>query len=241
MLTPAQAKRQRAELMREIAREERRKQRALLAKLKTALRTARTERRGSLAEAKAACRRGRKEVRARIAEMRARALADLRAAVAAEKELARQTCATGLEQARELQTKHQRARAALAAERKFRADMRRIVRGNKARLRELAPRVRARELRTESDDTVRQNIPPELAGLFERVKSHIRGTHRISRTEAFLHYAEEHPDEVLVAIEDKTGALIRELEEQERQARRDLRRGPPRARKTPEQLAEVPF
>lgn len=36
--------------------------------------------------------------------------------------------------------------------------------------------------------------------------------------------AAEHPDEVLVAIDDKTDALIRELEEQERQAQRDLRR-----------------
>jgi hypothetical protein len=232
MLTPAQAKRQRAELMGEIAQEERRKQRALLAELKTALRRARAERRGSLAEAKAACKRGRKEVRARIAEMRARALADLRAAVAAEKELAKQSCATGLEQARELQTKHDRARAALAAERKFRAGMRRIERGNRARLRELAPRARARELRTESDDTVRQNIPPELAGLFERVKSHIRGTDRMSRTEAFLHYAEEHPEEVLVSIEDRADALVRELEAKEREARRALSRPVRRAKHT---------
>ena len=57
-----------------------------------------------------------------------------------------------------------------------------------------------------------------------------------------LQYAEEHPGEVLVAIDDKTDALIRELQEQERQARRDLRRGPARPpRYTPEQLAEVPF
>jgi hypothetical protein len=63
----------------------------------------------------------------------------------------------------------------------------------------------------------------------------------MSRTEAFLHYAEEHPDEVLVAIDDKTDALIRELEEQERHARRDLRRGPPRERYTPAHLADVPF
>ena len=34
-----------------------------------------------------------------------------------------------------------------------------------------------------------------------------------------LEYAEEHPDEVLVALDDKTDALIRELEDQERQAR----------------------
>jgi hypothetical protein len=61
-------------------------------------------------------------------------------------------------------------------------------------------------------------------------------------TEAFLKYAEEHPSEVLEAIDDKTDALIRELEQKEREAARALRRGPPRtSRYTPEQLAEVPF
>src|SRR5258708_7659326 len=42
--------------------------------------------------------------------------------------------------------------------------------------------------------------------------------------EAFLHYAEENPDDVLVAADDKTDALIRELEAQQREARRSLRR-----------------
>jgi hypothetical protein len=35
-----------------------------------------------------------------------------------------------------------------------------------------------------------------------------------------------------VTIDDKTDTLVRELQEQERQARRDLRRGPPRQRIT---------
>jgi hypothetical protein len=56
-----------------------------------------------------------------------------------------------------------------------------------------------------------------------------------------LHYAEENPDEVLEAVDDKTEALIRELEGQHREARRSLRRPPPRPRYTPDQLAEVPF
>jgi hypothetical protein len=57
-----------------------------------------------------------------------------------------------------------------------------------------------------------------------------------------LHYAEFNPDEVLAAVDDKTDALIRELEAQHRAAHRSLRRPPPRApRYTPEQLAEVPF
>ena len=56
-----------------------------------------------------------------------------------------------------------------------------------------------------------------------------------------LHYAEENPDDVLAATDDKTDALIRELEGQYREARRSLRRPAPRPRYTPEQLAEVPF
>jgi len=64
----------------------------------------------------------------------------------------------------------------------------------------------------------------------------------MSRTEAFLRYAEEHPAEVLNVIDDKTDALIRDLERKEREAARALRRGPSRApRYTPEELAAVPF
>jgi hypothetical protein len=40
-----------------------------------------------------------------------------------------------------------------------------------------------------------------------------------------LPYAEENPDEVVVALEDKTQALIRELEAQHKEERRSLRRG----------------
>lgn len=64
-----------------------------------------------------------------------------------------------------------------------------------------------------------------------------------SRFEAAgLHYAEEHPDEVLDVIEDKTEALIRELEAKHREetrAARGLRRK--RAPRYPEQVSSVPF
>ena len=40
-----------------------------------------------------------------------------------------------------------------------------------------------------------------------------------------LHYAEENPDEVVAALDDKTEAVIRELEAQHKEARRSLRRG----------------
>jgi hypothetical protein len=50
------------------------------------------------------------------------------------------------------------------------------------------------------------------------VKRTIKGGPRETRTEAFLRYAEEHPSQYLESIDDKTEALIRELERREREA-----------------------
>lgn len=54
----------------------------------------------------------------------------------------------------------------------------------------------------ESDDEVRQNITPELLGVWERVKPVIKGTPRISRTEAFLQYVHDNEDEVAIMMEE---------------------------------------
>lgn len=115
--------------------------------------------------------------------------------------------------------------------------MRRIERHARERHRELAVKRQRLERQQESDDAVRGNIPPELVSLFERVKRHIRGGAHMSRTEAFLHYAEEHPGEVLVALEDKTEAMIRDLERRERVADKAARKRVTRA----ELDALVPF
>jgi hypothetical protein len=56
-----------------------------------------------------------------------------------------------------------------------------------------------------------------------------------------LKYAEEHPDEVLDVIEDKTEALIRDLEQRQRataETFRTKRRSPLRG---VEQISDVPF
>lgn len=53
----------------------------------------------------------------------------------------------------------------------------------------------------ESDDNVRGNIPAELLPVFEKVKRQIKGSPNISRTEAFLHYVEENPDDVQAIVE----------------------------------------
>lgn len=60
-------------------------------------------------------------------------------------------------------------------------------------------------VRRQSDDAVRANIPAELVRVFEKVKRGVRGSPHMSRTEAFLHWVEENPDEVL-AIQDVRAA-----------------------------------
>jgi len=229
VLTRAEGKRQRAAIMREIAREHRKAQRIELRSLRDALREARQKRRNALNEAKQACRTGRVLARQRAKELRARLLSEMRQAVRSERQAARDACKADLVAARALQTQVEQARAKLAAEQRFRREMRRIERANKQRRRELAPKRMHRERMAESDDEVRGSIPPELVGLFEKVKRSIRGSERQSRTEAFLHYAEEHPAEVLAAIEDRTEAVIAEIEAREREAARVLRRPIPRA------------
>lgn len=240
MRTRAQAALDKRQLWREINREHRRQAREKIAGLRGHLLDARQRRKLALRDAKERCRAERIAARERARAMRLRVLEELRDAMRAERAAARQTCSVRLGEARAIKDDIQRARAELLAEKQYQVDLRRIERANRQRRKE-APHVTRIERQAESDDEVRGNIPSELVPLFERVKRGIKASPRMSRTEAFLKYAEEHPDEVLVAIDDKTDALIRELEEQERQARRDLRRGPPRPRYTPEQLAEVPF
>jgi len=50
-----------------------------------------------------------------------------------------------------------------------------------------------------------------------------------------LQWVEEHPNELLAAIEDRTEEVIRDLERQERDARRALKRPIPR------ETYDVPF
>jgi hypothetical protein len=235
MLTRAEGRRQRRAIMQQIEREHRKQQREQLAHLRQALRDARALRRVALRQAKERCRTDRIAARARARDLRARLMAELREAVRAERLHAKDACATGLAEARGIANKVQRARAELAAEQQYRRELKRIERGNRQRFKETR-RATQKERQAESDDEVRGNIPPDLVGLWERVKRSIKGSPRMSRTEAFLHYAEEHPDEVLAVIEDKTEAMVRELEQQEREASRALKRRVPR-----EVFADVPF
>jgi hypothetical protein len=228
-------------LFKELDRDHRRKAREKLAELRLQLRGARTGRKDAIRQAKERCRTERLAARERARALRIRGLAELREAARLERQAARDVCTVGKADARK-KDNIERRRAELAAEAKYQAEMRRIDRSNKSRRREHRHATYI-ERRAESDDEVRANISRDLVPLFERVKRGIKATPRMSRTEAFLHYAGEHPDEVLDVIEDKTDALIRELEAKQLQAARVARPAAQRARPryTTEELAVVPF
>jgi len=232
------AKHARAALLRDIDREHRRKAKAKLRQLREELRAARLVRKNALAEATSKCRSERLAVRDRTRMERLRALETLHRALHAERQAARDACSIRKEEAKKNTSDAiGRAREELAAERKYQDDIHRIEQGNRQRRRETT-RTTAAERRSESDDEVRANTPSELLSLFERVKRGIKGSARETRTEAFLRYAEEHPDEVLGAIDDKTEQVIRDLERRQREVTRHMHRPP---RYTPAQLADVPF
>ena len=211
-------RRARKALLREIDVEHKKKAKETLAELRAQLRAARAAHREALKSAVVRCRAHRATVSEKLKAERAQALAELRARGEGERASARGTCAVDKGEA-EKATRGAvaYAREELAKERAFHEDLKRIERGNRASHR-WAKRSTAAERRSESDDEVRGNIPPELVGLFDKVRRSIKAGPRETRTEAFLRYAEEHPSEYLESIDDKTEALIRDLERREREA-----------------------
>jgi len=69
----------------------------------------------------------------------------------------------------------------------------------------------SREREAESDDEVRRDIPPELVGVFNRVRRNIKGNDRKSRSEAFLEWAEENPGEIYAMQEQEAAREIKRL------------------------------
>lgn len=209
-----------AALMKGIDREQRQAARAKLRGMREEIRAAVGARRGGKAGLKEFCAIERAQARARIDAIRQKLRAELREVGQRERLEARGSCdrarrSPGIEIAR--------LRQALAEERAYQSSLRRILAANKRRSPGIA-KASARVRQGESDDEVRQNIPPDLVPLFDRVKRQIKGSGRISRTEAFLQYAEENPSEHYHGIEGTTDALIADLERQQRAGRRDVRR-----------------
>ena len=74
---------------------------------------------------------------------------------------------------------------------------------------------------------MRANIPRGLVKVFDKVRRHIKGSDRKSRTEAFLEWVEENPGEVYAI--------------QERAAEVDVRKMVASERRRRSRLEEIPF
>ena len=82
------------------------------------------------------------------------------------------------------------------------------------------PRKTTREREAESDDEVRRDIPPELVGVFNKVRRNIKGSDRRTRSEAFLEWAEENPGEIYAMQEQEAAREIKRLvKDYQREAR----------------------
>lgn len=112
------------------------------------------------------------------------------------------------------------ARVELELERRRHAEALAVLRELQGQVRK-ARSTRA-ERRSESDDAVRANLPPDLADVFEVVKGQIKERAGRSRTEAFLEWVEAHPDDVWVIKQRRADKELRELVKAERHRGRKL-------------------
>jgi hypothetical protein len=224
----------RRKLQREIAADLRQKDRDSLAALRAKIDAAKAQRRQMVRAAREACGIALLSVRERQAAERRRLTIEHQT----ERERGRIACATGKTEAKtqghELEHAAQRT---LREERIFQSQIRRA--GKKP-----SERSTARERAQEDDDAVRNNLPAELIPVFDKHRRSFKGSARRSRTEQFLEWAQENPDEVLAVQQADADKAFKDLLRQERELLRAMR--PSAHRKRPRDelkrlLADVPF
>ncbi|HKY34656.1 MAG TPA: hypothetical protein VJN18_01845 [Polyangiaceae bacterium] len=224
----------RKRLQRDLAEHLREKDRAALGLLRAKIQAARVERRHRLRAARQSCHSALLTLRAQQKEERHQLTLHHRA----EREGGRATCHAGKQQAREEGFSLEReARSEYDEERDFQRQMRRATK----------PRVKRstiRERKQEDDDSVRNNLPRDLVAVFDKHRRAIKGSARRSRTEEFLQWAEENPDEVIAIQQAEADRALKELLKQERELGRSVR-STTRYKQSPEELsrllADVPF
>jgi hypothetical protein len=136
---------------------------------------------------------------------------ELRERMLAERAEARRVLDAAYDEARRLKDQIARDRAELLAEVGFQRTMRQIEHNNRERRAEVARKGHRHERLAESDDAVLADIPEELRPLWQRVKGGIRATRHMSRSEAFMQYVHDHPNEHRTAIDDENEAKLAQL------------------------------
>ena len=234
----AEAKRIRDELAAELKKADR----AKLAKLKRDITAAKAQKREGIANVRTKCKDARIAHRERAKQLRA----ELTAAIRAERAALKGSCAIGRDDARaKAQARITQLRRALGEEQSAQRTRRLYERPAKlhAGSRSSGGR-RAAELRAESDDEVRNNLPPELVPVFDSVRRSISASPRRTRTEAFLEWAAEHPERVWSITERTIAADLKKLEADEAEHHRrmrDAKRYKRKAHELEHDLSGVPF
>ena len=183
------------ERRRALRSEARERQKATVPKLRAQVRARKVAKKKRIAKCRADCKRRRDRVQVDAVTARAQ----LRERIKQAKVTARAACGVCKVTATEKELdKLDRALGAVQVEREAIADLRR-----RASLmvdpRGRAGGRRAAELRSESDDEVRNNIgdDPDLAALWESIdRRKFQKTKYMSRTEAFLDHVHNHPEEL---------------------------------------------
>ena len=222
--------RERAAWVRERAKRE-------LERLRVAIGKARARRLAALAKARATCRAARLRVRDAVRAYRSEEFTRINAEVRRMRNAARAQC-----QARKHRITAAGARTVERRRRELAAEARLQRQIESADRRARRQRTTYKERSQESDDAVRSNLPRELVGVFNRVAKHIKGSRHRTRTEAFLEWAEEHPEDILEYQGDETerevARLIAERNDYERQLRKTT---PSRAARRRAAGDDVPF
>lgn len=218
---------------RELAEHLRQKDREALTALRAKIDAAKAERRVMVRAARETCRTALLSVRQQQAAERRRLTLEHQA----ERERGRVACTTGKTEAK--QRGHGLENAAKGDLRDERVFQRQIRRAGKKPL----ERSTARERAQEDDDAVRNNLPPELVPVFDKHRRSFRGSPRRSRTEQFLEWAEENPDEVLAIQQAQADHDLKNLLRQRRELAQSLGNRGPRRKSVDlaKLLADVPF
>lgn len=200
-------------LQKELADHLREKDLAALRLLRAQINAARVNRKGLLATARTQCRDALMTLRARQARERS----SLVERHQLERLDGKTACETGKTTAkREGRTLELDAKETLRRER---IERQRIRDAGKA----VARRSTHRERSAEDDDAVRSNLPPELVSVFEKVRRTIKAGPRRSRTEAFLEWAAENPDEVIAVQSAVAEKDLKQMMKTHREFGRDVR------------------
>jgi hypothetical protein len=214
--------------------------RAELGQLRQAIATARARRKAALLATRKTCARARAEAGARARAFRKAELERINREAAIIRNAARNRCQARRHIIRASGAKLIQQRRAEVAEQK--RMQRQIDRAGARVLKQKRQLTSKRERAQEDDDAVRSNLPQELLGVFDRVRKHIKGGPRTTRTEAFLEWAESHPEDVLEYQGHDTDREVARLIAEHEAASRTMRKTRGAAkRKRAAGDSEVPF